>query len=216
MVKPKNEVGNVYGRLTVIKEIGRRRGAVLFICHCECGNDCEVTGCDLRSGRVHSCGCYKSEFVTEGNITHGLRDHRLYSIYHNMITRCYNPNATHYKDYGGRGIKICNEWLNDFMKFYNWSINNGYSDELTIDRINVNGDYYPNNCRWATVKEQNVNKRNNKYININGEIKLIKDWCDIFYINIETVRNRVKRGWDVINAITTPPYTKYIGKKRDN
>jgi hypothetical protein len=207
MTKPINEVGNVYGRLIVKKEIGRKRGAVLFQCHCECGNDFEVTGGDLRAGRVNSCGCLKSEMRIKENTTHGLKNHRLYSIYHNMLTRCYNKNATHYHSYGGRGIEICEEWLskdNGFIRFYDWAIANGYSDKLTVDRINVNGNYEPSNCKWSTSEEQSLNKRNNHNIEINGEIKPLKDWCNIYNVNYKTAVYRLTHGWDKVKAVTTP------------
>ena len=111
----------------------------------------------LKSGKIKSCGCLNKQ----GNPKHGLRYTRLYRIWINMKTRCYNKNTNRYKDYGARGITICNEWRNDFMSFYNWSMNNGYDENLTIDRINNDKNYEPSNCRWITVKEQNRNKRNN-------------------------------------------------------
>lgn len=207
MVKPIDETGKVYGRLTVIKEIGRKRGAVLFLCHCACENYTEVTGGDLRTGRVNSCGCLKSELRTEKNTTHGLKNHRLYRIYYGMVNRCNNPKVTHYKDYGGRGISVCQQW-NDkedgFLLFYNWSIDNGYEDHLTIDRMDVNGNYEPENCRWATTGEQSLNKRNNHFVKINNEVKTLKEWCDIFNIKYPTVQYRIKSGWDEIKAIITP------------
>jgi hypothetical protein len=213
--KSKNEVGNVYGRLTVLKETGRKRGAVLFLCKCECGNEKEITGGDLRSGKVHSCGCYKIEKVTNENITHGLNDHRLYSIYHNMISRCYNEKIDTYELYGGRGIKICNEWLNKengFINFYKWSIQNGYTEFLTLDRMNVNGNYTPDNCRWATNQQQSNNKRSNHYVEMDGEIKTLSEWCEIFNISYKTVQSRLQTGWEEIKAITTPIKTKYKKK----
>jgi hypothetical protein len=209
----KNEIGNVYGRLTVLKEIGRKRGAVLFLCKCECGNEKEITGGDLRSGKVHSCGCYKSEKLTNENKTHGLKNSRIYGIYYGMISRCYNQNATHYENYGGRGIFICKDWLDDFMNFYNWSLANGYRDDLTLDRIDVNGNYQPSNCRWVTMKEQGFNKRNNHYVEIDGEIKTITEWSDIYSINPQTVHCRMERGWDVIYALTSPINEKFINKR---
>jgi hypothetical protein len=216
MAKPINEVGNVYGRLTVIKEIGRKRGAVLFLCHCKCGNDVEETGGDLRTGRVNSCGCLKSEMRIEENTTHGLRKHRLYSIHRGMITRCYYEKSEYFSDYGGRGIVICREWLNSengFINFYNWAISNGYDETLTLDRINVNGNYEPENCRWATIEQQSLNKRNTRYIIIEGEKKTLKEWCNIFNIKYKTALYRVNNGWDEIKAVTTPAKTKHINKR---
>lgn len=207
MAKSKDETGNTYGRLSVIKEVGRKRGAALFLCQCECGKHKEITGGDLRSGKVHSCGCLKSEMRIEKNTTHGLKTHRLYSIYHNMITRCYNEKATHFDSYGGRGISICDEWKNDFISFYNWAIRNGYSDELSIDRIEVNGNYEPSNCRWATIQEQSVNKRSTHFVEINGEVKSLTEWCTIYKIKYPTVQDRIKRGWSEFDALTKPLVT---------
>jgi hypothetical protein len=206
-IKGKNEVGNRYGRLTVITEVDKIRGARSFKCECDCGNkEYIVTGCDLRSGRVNSCGCYKSEKITKENTTHGLKQHRIYKIYYNMIARCYNDKTSHFKDYGGRGITICDEWLGEsgFVNFYDWSMKNGYSNDLSIDRIEVNGNYEPNNCRWATNEEQANNKRKTIYIEINGETKTLKQWCEFYNLNYNSVRYRIKSGWNKTLALTTP------------
>jgi hypothetical protein len=211
-----NEIGNTYGRLKVIKEVGRKRGAVLYLCECECGENKEITAIDLRSGRVNSCGCLKKELIIEENTTHGMRKHRLYRIYHNMISRCYNKNSTHFLDYGGRGIIICDIWLNKetgFINFVNWSLKSGYSDNLTIDRMNVNGNYEPNNCRWATASEQNSNKRTTKYVEIDGESKTLKEWCVFYDINYKTARARIKNGWNIIDALTVPTKRRNIDEK---
>lgn len=119
---------------------------------------------------------------------------RLYKIYSGMKDRCYNKNSDKYKNYGERGVIICEEWLKDYKLFKEWAEINGYSDELTIDRINVNGNYEPSNCRWATIKEQQNNRRNNHYIEYKGEIKTLKEWSEITGINYDTLRLRLKRG----------------------
>lgn len=120
---------------------------------------------------------------------------RLYKIYHNMKNRCYNKNVPAYKNYGGRGIKICDEWLNNWWEFYNWAINNGYNDTLTIDRINVNGNYEPNNCRWVSDEEQAYNKRNTVRVCINDEMLTLKEIAEIYNLNEHTVRTRYKKGY---------------------
>lgn len=168
-----NMTGKRFGRLYVVKEIGRLRGAALFLCKCDCGNTKKITGIDLRSGRVNSCGCLKKELITKKNTTHNLTNSRLYSIYYNMMSRCTNKNSSHFSDYGGRGIKICNEWKDNFLNFYNWAISHGYSDNLSIDRIDVNGNYEPSNCRWATNEIQCNNKRDNIFLTYNGETKTL-------------------------------------------
>lgn len=210
------KIGDAFGRLTVIKEIGKKRGAILFLCKCECGNEKEITGCDIRTGKVKSCGCLKKEMRIKENTTHGLKNHRIYGIYHNMVSRCYNSNVLQYSDYGGRGITICPEWIdtkNGFLNFYKWSIDNGYSSELTIDRINVNGDYSPENCRWVNMQVQSNNRRNNHLIEINGEIKTLREWSDVFGISQHTVQCRIQRGWETTTALTTPINDKYINRR---
>lgn len=118
-----------------------------------------------------------------------------------MKDRCYNPKDKRYKNYGGRGIKICDEWLHSFESFYEWSLKNGYQDGLTIDRIDVNGNYEPNNCRWATWDVQCNNRTNNVYIEYNGEIKTLKQWCDILNIDYKKAHNRIhKLKWDAKRA----------------
>lgn len=183
-------IGQKFGRLTVIEKIGARKkpcGKTIMIwkCKCDCGNITEASTNALRSGEKISCGCFRKdreikrtrtsdsqirnvkdygtgEFMQIICTEHGLSRTRLYNIWQAMKTRCYNKNHKFYKDYGGRGVKICDEWQHDFMSFRKWAINNGYKDGLTIDRIDVNGNYEPSNCRWATMSVQNKNKRTKK------------------------------------------------------
>ena len=129
-----------------------------------------------------------------------------------MKSRCYNPNATHYKRYGGRGIQICNKWRNDFKAFYDWAMKNGYEDGLTIDRIDVNGDYEPSNCRWVTDNEQARNTSTNKIFTINNESKSLIEWCEIYNINYRTVQDRLSRGWDINRALTELVQSKFKNK----
>ena len=213
MPKVLDLTGQRYGRLKVIKYVGVKRTHKAYLCKCDCGTEKIITSSDLRSGRVKSCGCYKQELITDENEIHGLRKHRLYSIWANMKSRCYNPNATHYKRYGGRGIQICDQWRNDFKAFYDWAMNNGYKDGLTIDRINVNGDYEPSNCRWATDNEQARNTSTNKIFTINNESKSLIEWCEIYNINYRTVQDRLARGWDINRALTEPVQSKFKNKE---
>lgn len=137
---------------------------------------------------------------------------RLYSIWHNMKSRCYNPNATHYKNYGGRGIKVCDEWRNNFQAFYEWAISHGYRDDLTIDRKDNDGDYSPENCRWADRYTQNNNTAKNHRITYNGETKTAAEWARLYGLSRYTFNKRIRRGWDFEDAANTKvrPYERLL------
>ncbi len=159
----KDLTGQKFNRLTVIKRVENDwQGNAKFLCRCECGKQVIVLGYCLRNKNTQSRGCLGREKRIEANTIHNLSKHRLHIIWDCMKARCGNKNNPNYKYYGGRGIKVCEEWKNDFMNFYNWAITNKYEKSLTIDRINNNGNYEPNNCRWVTMKEQNKNKRQRK------------------------------------------------------
>lgn len=137
----------------------------------------------------------------KNHFIHGKRHTRLYRIWVNMKTRCYNENDPHFERYGGRGISICDEWRNDFLTFHEWSMSNGYEEHLTIDRIDNNGNYSPVNCRWSTIQEQNVNKRNVRFITYDGKTQTIPQWTKELGLGKETIRQRLKRGWSEKEAI---------------
>ena len=174
-MKPLDLVGKKFGRLTAIKRVGTQNGHVTWLCKCDCGNETVVSASTLKSGYTKSCGCLWKDSIYEFNHSerrkettrkaktkHGMKGTRIYRILQAMRQRCRNSNVPCFKYYGGRGIAVCDEWEKSFQSFYDWSIANGYSDELTIDRIDVNGNYEPSNCRWVSMAEQNKNKRRNK------------------------------------------------------
>lgn len=134
-------------------------------------------------------------YGNKNHYIHGKRKTRLYRIWANIKTRCTNENDPHYERYGGRGITVCDEWKNDFKAFYDWSMSNGYADDLTIDRINNNGNYEPSNCRWVTIKEQNQNERNVVLITYDGETHNVTEWAQILRLGHDTIRQRYRKGW---------------------
>ena len=135
------------------------------------------------------------------------RSKRLGGIYHWMIQRCYNPNHDEYKNYGKRGIVVCDEWQT-YPPFEKWSLENGYNDKLSIDRIDVNGNYSPDNCRWATNREQNLNKRTNHFVEFNGKTQTVQEWGEELGIKPNTLIYRLRRGWSVEDALTRPVKNK--------
>lgn len=140
----------------------------------------------------------------KNSVKHGLSNTRLHRIWHSMYCRCYYSSTNQYKNYGGRGIKVCEEWkhMQGFINFYNWAMNNGYKENLTLDRINNDGNYEPSNCRWATKKEQSNHRTNNVYYTFNGETKTSKQWCEIYNVSQTTLLDRLKRGWSLEEALT--------------
>ena len=154
--------GKRFGRLVVIERSDKIGSHPMWLCECDCGNRVIVDGANLRTNHTKSCGCYHSEIAPKNRTKHGKSYTRLHRIWACMKQRCYYPKRHNYHNYGGRGITICDEWRTDFQAFYDWAMANGYNDNLSIDRVDVNGNYRPENCRWATMKEQQNNRRNTR------------------------------------------------------
>ncbi|MGV7002497.1 helix-turn-helix domain-containing protein [Priestia megaterium] len=201
--------GRVFGRLTVIEYGGfdQKHKVATWKCKCECGEEITTRKQNLLSGDTRSCGCLQRETVTATATKHGLHNHRLYKIWHGMRGRCNNPNAPHYERYGGRGIRVCEEWDKSFETFYKDMIDT-YKEGLTIDRIDVNGNYEPGNCKWATMMEQGNNRRNNRVIEVFGETMTIAQAARKYNVKERTLRDRIKRGLVPEEAVTLPPQTK--------
>lgn len=198
------QAGDKYARLTVVCEAPRAKGNKRrFLCSCLCGGETIVTIDNLNGGHTKSCGCYALEVNKYKKTTHGKSNTRLYEIWSGMKKRCLNPKNHAYKYYGGRGIHVYKDWL-DFPTFYDWAMANGYQKNLTIDRIDSNGNYEPSNCRWMPLKEQNNNKTSSHKITFRSETKTLRDWAKDEGLNYSTLHGRLQRGWTVAEALTKP------------
>lgn len=209
--------GKRFGRLTVIErapnKVNRRNS--FWKCQCDCGRSTVVIGTNLVLGRTHSCGCLNSEIIAQRNRDKAdgkYRNPRLYNIYYGMRTRCYNSEDGGYHRYGERGIRVCDEWLNDYFAFQEWALSHGYQDGLTLDRIDFNGDYEPNNCRWATAKMQANNRRTNVYLSAHGETHTVSEWSQITGISMAAIYGRLRNGWSHEDAVSIQT-GYYIGGK---
>ena len=201
--------GKQYGYLTVLEFAGTKNRNAIWKCRCKCGKETIVDGCKIKSGRTKSCGCLISETTTLRSYKHGGTHTRLYGIFSAMLNRCKNPNNNNFKDYGGRGIKVCQEWDDSsaFPLFREWAMAHGYNDTLSIDRIDNDKGYSPDNCRWVTAKIQSNNKRNNVIITYGGETKTITQWAKETGILRDTLQYRIEAGWP-IEAILTKPVAR--------
>jgi hypothetical protein len=192
----KDLMGQRFERLVVIEY---HKNSKKWLCKCDCGNFKEVSNTHLRDGHTKSCGCLNSEITSRRNFRHGLYGTRLYRIYAGILQRCLNESNPAFPDYGGRGIRICDEWRSNLVNFVKWALSNGYADNLSIDRENVNGNYEPSNCRWITQKAQCNNVRRN--IMINGHT--LKEECEELGLKYNTVYMRIIRGHTLEEAIAS-------------
>lgn len=193
--------GQRFGRLTVIRRDGtNKNGSATWLCKCDCGNVKVASGRDLTNGDTKSCGCSR-----RAPRKHGMTKTRLYRIWSDMKNRCQNPNNHAYKDYGGRGITVCKEWSDDFNRFKEWAADSGYREGLTIERIDFDKGYCPDNCTWITLSEQAQNRRMCIFVTINGKTMNLQQWCDELGIDYKLAHNRIhKLGWEPEKALTTP------------
>ena len=208
----KDITGMKFGRLTVLRLSHKdNRHECHWLCKCDCGNEKTVSGNKLRSGNTKSCGCMQKEFL-DGRLRrkHGLTNAKLYATWENMKHRCNDPNNWMYPNYGGRGIKVCEEWL-DSSTFFEWALRHGYEEGLSIERINVNGNYEPNNCRWVTQKVQSRNSRTNHLITYNDQTHCLVEWAEILGMPYTVIKNRITRlKWDVKRAFTEPVHQEKV------
>lgn len=184
-----------FGKLLVLRESKPHtkpsgQKVTMWTCKCDCGKVVDVAGNKLRSGHTTSCGCHRHEL----NYKHGYGGTRLHKIWVGMIHRCYDSKTKSYENYGGRGIKVCKEWLDDFMVFYNWANNNGYQDDLSIDRIDVNKNYEPSNCRWADVETQANNTRKNVMVKIYNKNLSLSQWAKMYGMKYSCLYSRWYKG----------------------
>lgn len=206
--------GQKFGRLTIIgfEKIPKTWGGTTtyfwnWICQCDCGTIVSVNPQVVKRGQSQSCGCLKLEKTVEYNkkakVKHGGRYTRLYSAWRGMKQRCYSPTNKNYDHWGGRGIKVCDEWCNDFAAFEKWAMESGWKEGLTLDRIDVNGNYEPSNCRWSDWKTQARNRTTSVYYTINGETKTLIEWAEQYEIPYGTVYQRLHNyGWDIERALS--------------
>lgn len=201
--------GQKFGRLTVIEKIGSDKYGVKWKCKCSCGNYTEVYGTLLRKHKSSSCGCYKKEINSkichDTFTTHGETNTSLYKVWQGMKKRCFNPKEKAYKNYGGRGVTVCSEWKENFLTFKKWAEENGYKKDLTIERINNNGNYEPSNCTWIPLPQQANNRRSSHFITFKGEKRTITEWSKIVRLNRRTISYRINNlHWSIEKALTTP------------
>lgn len=197
-IKDIDFTGERFGKLIVKYKAFTKNGFPYWHCECDCGNEIDVRVYSLTSGNTLSCGCLQKERAKTKSATHGGRFDRLYGVWTNIKTRCYNQNSSSYKDYGERGITMCEEWKNSYLAFKEWSCANGYDDtaekgKCTIDRINVNGNYEPNNCRWVDAKTQANNTRANVKYKYDGKEYTLAELADKYNINYKTLHLRITR-----------------------
>lgn len=190
-------IGKRFGLLVVLRRGTKdKHGHWSYVCQCDCGNIAEVQYSNLSRGSTTSCGCVRKKVAAEKAAkmkTHGCEPKRLYRIWRGMLSRCYTTSCTEYHNYGARGITVCDAWRFSFEPFRDWAFANGYSETLTIDRIDNNGAYTPENCRWVSMLVQSNNSRKNRLVSHNGEVHTMAEWSRILGVSYDTIRYKVKK-----------------------
>jgi len=210
--KVKTEIGMKFNRWTLVKKVAKGYEAY-WECICDCGNQKTVRQADLKSGKTQSCGCLQKEIARSSNIKHGQADSPEYGIWLGVKQRCLNPNFRFFKDYGGRGIKVCDRWF-DFANFLQ-DMGKRPTPKHTIERVNNDGDYEPNNCCWATRKEQSNNQRKTILLTYQGKTKSLSQWCEELNLNPGTIKARIRRfKWSTEKAFEMPATRSRTQRKR--
>lgn len=205
--------GKKFNRLTVVERAENAEGGIaVWKCKCDCGNTTFVRGGNLKSGAVKSCGCLRHEAQ---NKTHDMSKTRLYREWASIKSRCVYKSSKTFKSYGGRGITICDEWMNSFEVFRDWALSHGYADNLTIERVDNDGNYCPENCKWIPKKEQARNRRSCYSITYNGKTQNLVDWCNELNLDYKMIHNRIhKLSWNFERAISEPIHIEKRNRKR--
>lgn len=217
-MKPLELTNQKFGKLLVLnRESNNKSGNTMWKCLCDCGNIIITSGHCLKNGYSKSCGCTRNEKIKYINYKHGKSSSRLFTIWQGMCFRCTNPKFKDYESYKGKGICICDEWKDNFQAFYDWSINNGYKENLSIDRINVNGNYEPNNCRWVNNYIQANNRTNNHHVTYHDETDTFTNMCRKLNVNVKTIYGRMKNNRRSFEQAVdefefTPPFKEYNEK----
>lgn len=218
-MKRKNKdylIGLRFGKLIILSAEHKRDNSGYIRCmlqwKCDCGKVGESAAYQITGGKTRSCSCYRIQRTKESNTKHGQSYNPIYQVWAGMWGRCNNPNDKFYHNYGGRGINICDEWKESKV-FFSWALKNGYVHGLELDRKNNDGDYCPDNCRFVTVKQNQRNKRNNRFIEFRGESKTVAEWCELMNMKYYVVLRRLNRGWSADLALTKSE--KYVLKKAD-
>lgn len=206
MGRKRELIGERFGKLVVLEESGKNKNKeILWLCQCDCGNKTLVPTYSLTSGNTKSCGCSRGIHGKHGAYKGGKVE-RLYRVWLRMKTRCSNHNVQEYRNYGERGIRVCEEWEKSYASFREWALENGYNPnakqgECTIDRIDNNKGYFPDNCRWVSMKEQSINRRCNVFLTINGERMVVSEAAKKYNVPYDTLLARHHMGWKDEDAI---------------